>query len=382
MGRLSHCTFAPMVNHFTLDQLHSSCTNILLTTNAGLETTVKAELKQLCKKTGVNWPEITLRPFGFAGHVLVKSDQPLSHYADVFFSLRSIHHVQSLIGHFQLSEQEPINTIYNQIQHFHIPGLPTAEYFRITTNRNGKDHTFTSMQVQHYAGAGILQQYPKTVSLNHFDIEIRCDVFENTVVLGVQLTTTSLTNRQQRSYIPRISMQPHMAYAMLYQARITKADQSLLDPFCGAGTILMEAADCYPWLQLSGTDYAETAINGAQQNIIDAGLLDRVSLQQLDVYDLSHTFPAQSFDVLVTNPPFGIKLNRQKAFHAFYRHFLAEVTQLLKPGGRLVMLATKWILLKKLIQQDGHFVINDIQKVKMGGINTRIFSLTRQELAN
>lgn len=366
-----------MINQMALGQVRDKPTKVVLTTNAGLETTVKSELQQYCRQHGLAIPQITLRPFGFPAQLTVKSTEPLSHYADLLFRLRSIHHVQALIGHFYLYPEAPLNSVYEQVQQFAIPGIEAAETFRVTTNRTGQDHSFASTEVQQYAGAGFLAQYSKTVSLKNYDLEIRCDVFDDLAVVGLQLTLTSLTNRHERVYLPRVSLQPHMAYALLAQARIKETDQHLIDPFCGAGTILLEAASVYPWLSLTGTDYGEKATQGAFENLQQAGLLESASTYQLDVYHLSQTFQEGTFDVMVTNPPFGIKLNRQKSFQAFYRHFLQEAAYLLKPGGRLVLLATKWVMLKKQVKHQGSFIINDIQKVKMGGVDTRIFSLTR-----
>jgi tRNA (guanine6-N2)-methyltransferase len=367
-----------MINHVALEQVRNHPTQVVLTTNAGLEDTVKSELQQLCRQYNVTIPEITMKPFGFPAQLTVKSAEPLSYYADLLFRLRSIHHVQALIGHFYLDPEAPLNSVYEQVQQFAIPGFEAAETFRVTTNRTGHDHAFSSTEVQQYAGAGLLVQYTRTVSLKNFDFEIRCDVFDNLAVVGLQLTLTSLTNRHERVYLPRVSLQPHMAYALLAQARIKETDQHLLDPFCGAGTTLLEAASLYPWLSLTGTDYGEKATNGVFENLQHAGLLDRASTLQLDVYDLSQVYENGAFDVIVTNPPFGIKLNRQKAFQAFYGHFLEQAAYLLKPGGRLVLLATKWVMLKKQIKRQERFIINDIQKVKMGGVDTRIFSLTLQ----
>ncbi len=348
----------------------------MLTTNAGLEHTVKSEFQQLCRLNDLAIPELTMRPFGFPAQLTVKSTDPLAYYADVLFRLRSIHNVQALIAHFYLDSQAPLNSVYEQVQQLAIPGFEVAETFRVTTNRTGLHHSFTSTQVQQYAGAGFLAQYSKTVNLKNYDLEIRCDVFDDLAVVGLQLTLTSLNTRHDRPYLPRISLQPHMAYALLAQARIKQSDHYLLDPFCGAGTILLEAASLYPWLSLTGTDYGEKATKGALENLSHAGLLQRASAYQIDVYDLSQVYEKGAFDVIVTNPPFGIKLNRQKAFQAFYRQFLQQAAYLLKPGGRLVLLATKWGMLKKEIKHQGRFIINDIQKVKMGGVDTRIFSLT------
>lgn len=133
----------------------------------------------------------------------------------------------------------------------------------------------------------------------------------------------------------------------------------LLDPMCGSGTFLLEAAqialDDAPglsrepggfgfehhkafsptlWrglqreaaarrrevpaqggLQIFGSDMAADAVNRARQNLAHAGLEGLVELTQADI--LKRTAPAAS-GVMVANPPYGERLGHTEELAAFY----------------------------------------------------------------
>ncbi len=127
----------------------------------------------------------------------------------------------------------------------------------------------------------------------------------------------------------------------------------LLDPMCGSGTFLLEAAqmalDIAPglarsfafeklknfqtgqWhrvkgeaearrkpvtlLPLWGSDLYGEEVVRARQNLAAAGLEEAVSLKQADMLELSP--PAQE-GVLVANPPYGVRIQRRVGMDQFY----------------------------------------------------------------
>ena len=130
------------------------------------------------------------------------------------------------------------------------------------------------------------------------------------------------------------------------------ADQPLLDPMCGSGTFLIEAAsialgiapgarrhfgferlgvhDERLWqreraeldarrkplpLQIFGSDRDAGAVEGARRNLLEAGLEREVTLACADVLQLAA--PADS-GVMVMNPPYGVRLDEQENLAAFY----------------------------------------------------------------
>ena len=130
-------------------------------------------------------------------------------------------------------------------------------------------------------------------------------------------------------------------------------EQALLDPMCGGGTILMEAVliarriapglgrrfafeklhdfDSKTWRDLCeacraaqtpkaapaiyGSDRDRRALQAARANFEAAGLADAVVLAQADVLDVK---PPAAAGVIVTNPPYGVRLGDQAVLAAFY----------------------------------------------------------------
>jgi len=127
----------------------------------------------------------------------------------------------------------------------------------------------------------------------------------------------------------------------------------MLDPMCGSGTILLEAAhialdiapglgrhfafekfknfDRHRWRQLwkqtatrqkpklplpiYGSDSSADVLKAARANLTAAGLEKVVNLKQANVLDISA--PAKE-GIIVTNPPYGVRLGEQQALAEFY----------------------------------------------------------------
>src|SRR5665647_181297 len=127
----------------------------------------------------------------------------------------------------------------------------------------------------------------------------------------------------------------------------------LLDPMCGSGTFLLEAAmmaldiapgsgrsfgfeklknfDATAWQKIRqkaldrakpvefqkiyGSDTDLRAVRVAKQNLQQAGLLDAVQLAKTDITD---AVPPASEGVLVANPPYGIRIGEDEELAALY----------------------------------------------------------------
>ncbi len=129
-------------------------------------------------------------------------------------------------------------------------------------------------------------------------------------------------------------LRPAVAAAMV-RLSMPQDDDIVVDPFCGSGTILIERDLAGRHGQLLGGDFDPAAVEAATRNVgprhkpIDLKVWDAVSLPLRD----------ESADVVMTNPPFGIKVGEKRGLSGLYRAFLAEAYRVLRPGGRLVVLA-------------------------------------------
>jgi len=111
-----------------------------------------------------------------------------------------------------------------------------------------------------------------------------------------------------------------------------QAGARLLDPCCGAGTILIEAAA--EGLHARGGDIAPEALKAARANVDAAGVV--VDVQRWDARRLP--LADASVECVVSNPPWGRAVAADMDLDAFYRRLCDEIHRVLRPGGHAVLL--------------------------------------------
>lgn len=165
----------------------------------------------------------------------------------------------------------------------------------------------------------------------------------NRARLSLDTTGPSLHKRGYREISTKAPLKETLA-AALVQLSFWNSDRPLLDPFCGGGTILIEAAmvgrkmapglkrnfaceawTCCPadiWTQerasakevqldklpqrIVGTDRHGGALALARRNAEAAGVGDDIHFQQRDFADLSSS---REYGCMITNPPYGDRLD-------------------------------------------------------------------------
>lgn len=140
---------------------------------------------------------------------------------------------------------------------------------------------------------------------------------------------------------------PKLAQMMINLAG-ADTNRVLLDPFCGSGTIVSEAL-LMGFGRIIGSDISEKAIADSKNNL--AWLRRHYNLTtgtcQLHVMDatkLASLIPLQSLDLIVTEPYLGPQrgardLDKVKQdLDKLYSDAIAQFAQVLKPGGKLVMI--------------------------------------------
>jgi tRNA G10 N-methylase Trm11 len=95
-------------------------------------------------------------------------------------------------------------------------------------------------------------------------------------------------------------LHPPLAAAMVLLAGVVPGTR-LVDPFCGSGTIAIEARRWSARALAIGCDVARAALDDARRNVAAAGL-DGIALAQADA---ARPPFARGFDRVVTNPPWG-----------------------------------------------------------------------------
>jgi 23S rRNA G2445 N2-methylase RlmL len=108
----------------------------------------------------------------------------------------------------------------------------------------------------------------------------------------------------------------------------------LVDPFCGAGTIPIEAALAYPDVRVAGFDLDEQALAAARRNAVAAGIVPL--LKRADAAALP--LPDGTVDRLVANPPWGATVSAAGSLRTEPAAVARELRRVLAPDGRMALL--------------------------------------------
>jgi putative N6-adenine-specific DNA methylase len=191
--------------------------------------------------------------------------------------------------------------------------------------------------------------FPKTGAKYRIEVALLKDV----ALITLDTTGPSLHKRGYRKLTAEAPIKETLAAAMLLLAR-WHPERPLLDPFCGSGTIPIEAAliahnmapglhrsfDAEHWgaigervwteardeafdmvneeapLEITGSDHNPEVLELAKHHLRAAGLSKSVRLLQRDVADLTALRP---YGYLITNPPYGERLGEREAVEQLYR---------------------------------------------------------------
>lgn len=365
----------------------SDTTPLLLSTNQGLEDITAQEFRERLQEANLpetTVPETTIEtcPDGMTGYVSVASETDLPTILNVARRMRSIQHILAPVYAFDLeAEGEAMAQIRDVLASHDVPEMNDASSFRVTSNRRG-NHLFTSMDVMRAAGDGLVDRYGTDVDLEDYDVEVRVDVRHRRVRVGVQHTRDPLSRRQSRLYQPQAALSPHVAYAMLRLPHLASAPRAIVDPFCGSGTLLIEAAMQWTGMPIWGVDRSEQAVNGARLNVRADGFAERIDIIQGDARSLRDVLPDVEVDLIVTNPPFGKRIGESLSLHQFYVDILAEFHHVLAPGGWLVILVldpgTFSGAMQSVKDDTGiAFDVRHVRRIHTGGLHPRVFVMQK-----
>lgn len=146
---------------------------------------------------------------------------------------------------------------------------------------------------------------------------------------------------------------PKLAKIMLNMAAAPK-HASILDPFCGSGTVLTEAI-VLGYTNLFGSDLSQKAVSDTEKNIawltekyhLNANDLN-IKLKACDISQLSSCFAANSIDAIVTEPFLGPPYTRNlgdeeinrlmRHISALYISAFAQFAKIFKNNGKIVII--------------------------------------------
>ena len=319
---------------------------------------------------------------------------------------RSLHRIILLLtsGNFQ-----KLNDIYKMIREVDLTKyINDDQSFAIRAQRIG-DHDFTSLDLARVAGQAVIDNFstskgkrPK-VDLDNPDVILRAEVEDDWFFLGLDTTGDgSLHRRGYRIYQHPAPLKPTLAYSLVRIANWKERD-SLIDPMCGSGTILIEAAryamkipaaylrksfafqklkffsldefrkvrEKYnslieeKELKIEGCDLFKKHVDGAKLNAERAGV-------KIKFFRGDATKIKLDYDVIITNPPYGLRIASKGVVKKLYEGFAEN----LKRGNwrKLVMLTAESKLFLEYFRREPTRKI----KIVYGNLPTEILLFNTQ----
>lgn len=235
------------------------------------------------------------------------------------------------------------------------------------TGRSVKSTLSSVPAVQRTVKKAIAERLLKTHRRTHLPesgavVEVEVAILKDQVTLLLNTTGPGLHKRGYRDLTGTAPLRETLA-AALVDLSFWKAGKPLIDPFCGSGTIAIEAAmagrqiapglnrtftaEDWPvfeeeiWSRaheeardqelpelgerILATDFDEGALSLARRHAHRAGVAADIHFQRLP---FAETASAKQYGCIVTNPPYGVRLDQDEEVYELYQSMSAVFERL------------------------------------------------------
>jgi tRNA (guanine6-N2)-methyltransferase len=231
------------------------------------------------------------------------------------------------------------------------------------------EHDFRRVDVANAVSRGIAERgdHNWRLSPEPADVEFWAMLFASELILTIRLSDETMRHRDYKvAHLPG-SLRPSVAAALALLSQ-PAAEDVVFDPFCGAGTLLIERAHLGRYRLLIGCDRDEDALAAAQEN---AG--PRYKPLEFHRWDATAVpLPDRSVDKIITNLPWGLRHGSHGENMRLYPFIFHEFHRLSAGGGKIVILTGETRLMSDLITK-GLFRPDKILRVSILGANASVY---------
>ena len=241
--------------------------------------------------------------------------------------------------------------------------------FRVIARQVG-EHEYRRVDLKRAIELGIEERRDHTWRLDEeaADVEFWVTQIGGELLIAVRLSDEHMRHRDYKIAHRPGSLRPSVAAAMAWLSE-PREDDIVLDPFCGAGTVLIERAQLARYKNLIGSDRDPGAIRAARENIgpryKPIELYEDWDAGSLPLADASVT-------KIVTNLPWGIKHGSHGANRRLYGDWIAELNRVLAPKGKMVLLTAEWRLMRDLADR-GKLSVDRMTRVTVLGAQASLY---------
>jgi putative N6-adenine-specific DNA methylase len=289
------------------------------------------------------------------GRVTYSGDEALIARANVF--LRTTERVLIQVGRVYAETFDELFEETKKLPWEHY--LPKDAKFWVTKATSIKSKLFSPTDIQRIMKKAMVDKMSMKYGIKQFPEDgasypLRVSFYKDDAIIGLDTSGESLHKRGYRRLVSKAPITETLAAALIMLTP-WKKDRILIDPFCGSGTIPIEAAllglniapglkrnflgmtwdniiaekyweeakeearqimDTETKLSIQGFDIDADIINSARQNAKAAGVEEQIHFQQRPVKEL--TSP-KKYGFVITNPPYGERLEEKEAMPALYK---------------------------------------------------------------
>lgn len=234
--------------------------------------------------------------------------------------------------------------------------------WRVVSQKSGA-HDFRRLDAGEAVSDALRRTLPHSIRhvADNADLEFWLWLSESEAFIGLRLSDATMRHRTyKREHLPA-SLRPTVAAAMGWLARPTPED-IVLDPLCGAGTILIERALLAPLEQALGGDVREEAVAIARRNARSAGV--KVIWHVWDARSLP--LDAASVTRIITNLPFGKQIGAPEGNTDLYKKLVNEFGRVLTEDGVLVTLTSNDRLWDSMLRNADWHIVKKVVLVVLG----------------
>ena len=311
----------------------------------GMEAVLKREIIDL----GYDVSEVT------DGRVTFLGDEEAVARANVF--LHTAERILIKVGSFVATDYEELFQGTKAIPWEEF--IPSDGKCWVTKAASVKSKLFSPSDIQRVMKKAIADRLQDVYRLNWLpetgeSFPLRVFLLKDQVTIGLDTTGESLHKRGYRKLTAKAPIAENLAAALIMLTP-WHADRILVDPFCGSGTIPIEAAmmaanmapgmhrdftaqtwehlvtkrlwydtideandlvDLNVETDIQGYDIDNEMVTIARENAKLAGVDKLIHFQRRDVKDLSHP---KKYGFIITNPPYGERLQEKAEMPAIYQ---------------------------------------------------------------
>lgn len=283
---------------------------------------------------------------------------------DVFFTLAHItglRHVQDALRVLHSATlRADVTRILSLWRYVHDGKV--AKTWRVVSQMQGT-HQFRRVDAGQAVADALRKILPPNMQRVHDDADVEFWLWLNgsEALVGLRLSDATMRHREyKREHLPA-SLRPTVAASMAWLSRPENSD-IVLDPLCGAGTILIERGLLAAYARLLGSDKRAEAVAIARRNAHAAGV--EATWRAGDARAL--TFDAHSVTRILTNLPFGKQMSTHDENTRLYAALSKEFARVLTHDGLMVTLTSEDRLWDAILRDSGWRVAKKVVCVVLG----------------